>query len=374
MTRLCHNWVPLLACLAASSWRLTLRDKPALAPRLVLKCTLFCLLLLIRSNLSRAADRVELEIVTAQGGAITSGQEWAKLLGELNLSGVQIRGSRPGDKVEIQVGGSPGSRVYRVIGLLTTGNELQVPGHRFRTSDGAAISQWLMKLAEEGPAVPGAADVPFGLSRQQYIALLRNFAQPVTTATAGVSPGEIAGLLNSQARDCVQLNSADQRKLAAAPPLVDELRGLAVGTSMAAVLRSQGLGSVPRRAGKQVICSVVEINADNAVWPVGLKADDRRRELLPILFESLPVEIDGVSVAETVASIAPRLNVPILYDRLALGIHEIDPAKVQASLPAKRTSYSLLLQKVLFQARLKYELRVDDAGKPFIWITTVKKV
>jgi hypothetical protein len=86
------------------------------------------------------------------------------------------------------------------------------------------------------------------------------------------------------------------------------------------------------------------------------------------------VEIDGVSVAETVTSVAPRFDVPILYDRLALEIHGIDPAKVQASLPAKRTSYSLLLQKVLFQARLKYELRVDDAGKPFIWITTVKKV
>ncbi len=91
--------------------------------------------------------------------------------------------------------GSPGSRVYRVIGLLTTTNELQVPGHRFRLSDSAAIGEWLTKLADDGPTAPGAADVPFGLRREQYVALRRSFGQPVEVTTAGVSPGEVAGLL-----------------------------------------------------------------------------------------------------------------------------------------------------------------------------------
>jgi hypothetical protein len=119
---------------------------------------------------------------------------------------------------------------------------------------------------------------------------------------------------------------------------------------------------------------VVELGKDTAVWPVGLPADSRRRELLPILFEFLNVEIDGVSVGETVESIAGRMGVPVVYDRLALSHFEVDPAEVAASMPAKRTSYSLLLQKVLFQARLKYELRVDDAGNPFVWITTIKRL
>ena len=39
--------------------------------------------------------------------------------------------------------------------------------------------------------------------------------------------------------------------------------------------------------------------------------------------------------------------------------------------PAKRTFYKRVLDQVLFQARLEAELRVDDANRPFIWVTTI---
>ncbi|MBL9125750.1 MAG: hypothetical protein JNG90_19070 [Planctomycetaceae bacterium] len=339
-------------------------------------CTLLCAgWLLLGGNCARGADRVELEIVTEAGGAITAGQEWAKLFGELNLSGVQIRGSRPGDKVDLRVSGSPGSRVYHVVGVLTSRNELLVPGKRFRPSDSAAIADWLTRLAEDGPGQPGDEEVPFGLKRDQYVSLRRSLGRPVAARTLEQGAAELADELNRTAGDCFQLTTGARRQLAGAGPWRDELQGLAVGTALAAVLRSEGLGGVPRRgAGTQVICTVSELDENHAAWPVGFNADARRRELLPILFEFLNAEIEGASVAETIDSVAPRLGVPVLYDRLALEIHGIDPAQVEASLPAKRTSYSLLLQKVLFQARLKYELRVDDAGKPFLWITTIKKV
>ena len=54
--------------------------------------------------------------------------------------------------------------------------------------------------------------------------------------------------------------------------------------------------------------------------------------------------------------------------------HEIDLAKVDATVPGKRSTYSLILQKVLRQAMMKPELRLDDAGKPFYWVTTIKPI
>jgi hypothetical protein len=53
---------------------------------------------------------------------------------------------------------------------------------------------------------------------------------------------------------------------------------------------------------------------------------------------------------------------------------ELRLAFIQADVPEKRMTYSQILNKVLLQARLKYELRVDEADKPFLWITTVKRV
>ena len=44
------------------------------------------------------------------------------------------------------------------------------------------------------------------------------------------------------------------------------------------------------------------------------------------------------------------------------------------SFPQSRTTYSIALRKMLFKAGLKFEVRVDEAGKPFLWVTTLKPV
>ena len=42
------------------------------------------------------------------------------------------------------------------------------------------------------------------------------------------------------------------------------------------------------------------------------------------------------------------------------------------TLPRSRTTYSLALKRLLAQAGLQFEIRVDEAGTPFVWISTVK--
>ena len=71
-------------------------------------------------------------------------------------------------------------------------------------------------------------------------------------------------------------------------------------------------------------------------------------------------------------AIGARLKVPLLLDHNALARYGIEPDKVNVSVPRGKTTHSLILQKILFQARLKSELRVDEAGTPFLWITSLK--
>jgi hypothetical protein len=66
--------------------------------------------------------------------------------------------------------------------------------------------------------------------------------------------------------------------------------------------------------------------------------------------------------------------VPVLVDHNALARHGVDPSKVTVSHPPSRTTYSQVLPKILFQARLKSEVRVDEAGKPFLWVSTIKPI
>ena len=68
------------------------------------------------------------------------------------------------------------------------------------------------------------------------------------------------------------------------------------------------------------------------------------------------------------------VEVPILMDYNAMARHGIDPAKAMVAMPAMRTVYATALRRLLGKVGLRYEIRVDEAGKPFLWITTMKPV
>jgi hypothetical protein len=93
---------------------------------------------------------------------------------------------------------------------------------------------------------------------------------------------------------------------------------------------------------------------------------------LPLLFEHLKVDITETLVSEAVDSIQTRLEVPFLYDQNALALHGVDPSKAQAAVSSTRLTYSQILGKILLQAKLQFDLRLDDADHPFLWITTIK--
>ena len=58
-----------------------------------------------------------------------------------------------------------------------------------------------------------------------------------------------------------------------------------------------------------------------------------------------------------------------LARRRELAREQIDVTAVNVSFPKKRVQYLRVLDQVLFQAKLKSEARLDEAGKPFLWIS-----
>ena len=94
---------------------------------------------------------------------------------------------------------------------------------------------------------------------------------------------------------------------------------------------------------------------------------------MPTLFDNVDVELKEVELPRVLAAVREHVPVPILIDHAALAQDKIDLAKIKMSLPAKRSMYDLVLRKVLVPNRLAHEVLVDDAGKPFLWITTPRR-
>jgi hypothetical protein len=331
-----------------------------------------CLVLALAPASALAEGRVRLELVTESGFPALETQKWYRLFTDLGVDGLTIRGARATDKAEVITEGEGANRVYRVIGVLTGRNELIVPGGRFTSRDAGRISAWLTKLQEEGPdGGKPAADTPFGLAPEQLDEVRRELAVPVDFPTRDVPTADVVEALIENIGLKVTLGRGARAALSEADPVSEDLQGLACGTALAHVLRPAGLGFTPLLESSRFRLEVAEPQPGQMVWPVGLPAEDDRDTILPKVMEFLEVELDDVPLPQVLDAIGGRLETPMLLDHLALAIRKIDPAKSVVSLPAKRTTYSLALRKALGQAKLKSSLRVDDADKPFFWITTM---
>ena len=78
-------------------------------------------------------------------------------------------------------------------------------------------------------------------------------------------------------------------------------------------------------------------------------------------------------LTDALTAIQKRINVPLLYDHNNLLRQRVDIAKVKVSSKKGRRAYSNVVDEILYQAKLKAELRQDDAERPFLWITTLKQ-
>jgi hypothetical protein len=81
------------------------------------------------------------------------------------------------------------------------------------------------------------------------------------------------------------------------------------------------------------------------------------------------MEITGYTLAEALEALGPHMEVPLLYDERVLAVRKIDPTKIDVELRRGKTYIRRAVDGVLSKGRLVGDLRVDEAEKPFYWIT-----
>ena len=297
--------------------------------------------------LSAAPPRVDLEVALDDSTLATHARTWSDLLAQAGFSSIRIRSSN-NDSPSIQMTGTSSSPAYRVIGVLSDQNQLMLPKGRFGLSDRGKIEQWLQKLREGGEEALSIKPVAFGLLPKQLVAVHEALKVPVEFATLGKPPRE------------------------AAKKIADELQGLTSGTALAAILRPLGLVMFPEKNAGEIRLRITDSRSAKEHWPIGWPTKENPRETLPELFKYLPVEIENTPLIESLTAIAGRLKTPLLFDHNALARDNVD-LNMKVSLPRANTFYGRAFDRLLFQARLKYDLRLDEADKPFLWVTTLKQ-
>jgi hypothetical protein len=192
-------------------------------------------------------------------------------------------------------------------------------------------------------------------------------------ATKGVPAPKVIEQLRGKLKLPLTIDPTIEQALVADDPVRDELQNISLGTAIAAIARPVGAVLAPRLVAGKVELRLIPAKQNIESWPIGWPPEEKKeRDLVPKLFDFLDVEITDVSASKAIAAIEGGLKVPFLFDQNNLVRHRIDLNK-NVNLPATKTYYRRILDRVLFQAELKAEVRVDEAGNPLIWITTLKK-
>jgi hypothetical protein len=333
---------------------------------------LWCIALVVvaHARLSQAGGRVKLEVFANQQASITSQQQWLRQLAEAGISDVRIRTGQSADKVGIEMQGTESDPLYVVTGMITSNDEIVLPGKRFRISEAPQIARWIEELARKGltEEEPPAA---FGLSPAQFEKVQKDLAQTVGFSTQGMDRLQAVRRIGQRLGFALRIpdgaiESTDDDKVA------EDLSGLSCGTGLACLLRPAGLGLVPHPRGDGVEYRLAVAEKGKDVWPVGWPPEEPLPKLLPAMYGSFNANIEDVPVTKVLNAVGQRLKIPYLFDHNALARHGVEPDNKKVNAPQSRTTYNQLLRKILSQAGLKSEVRVDEAGKPFLWVTTVK--
>lgn len=251
-----------------------------------------------------------------------------------------------------------------------------MPGGKFSLRDRSTLADYLERAGTDGASSLTADRGSFGLTKSEFTTLFKQLSQPLP---ANETPPTLAALVK-QLNDPMRLPIDVEPQIVGAMQIVPagygEVIGLAKGTALAILLRGEGLAIHPQsKPGQSVSLRVAnQIAADDskpkAMWPLGYLPEGSPRETFPKLFERIDVEIDGYTLAEAIGAVGAQLEgMPIVWDRFALRSNGITPETLQVKLAKTRTYYKRILDKLLFQARLKGELRIDETGQPFYWVS-----
>jgi hypothetical protein len=339
---------------------------------------------LLAATSAFAAGTVQLNLVGSDQGSSLAFQEWGQVLGKAGIRNVRIRSGAEDEKPGIVTEGDPGRPVYVVTGIIVSRDEILLPGARFRRGDMAKLAAWMKDLAENGPAAGREGKSPLGLSSADFNKVRKDLATTVDFSTVGMTRQKAVEKIAGQLKLPLKFD-ANLTNVWADDKIEDQLSGVSCGTALGCLLRPAGYSMAPRAVAGQIAYAVVRSEGKPAeahianvslatlkTWPIGWVSDKSDHDAVPELYTFHNINVQNVSAATALEAIGKRIKTPVLLDRKALAKYNIDPAKLPVSFPNKRTFYASALRKILFQAKLKFEVRYDDAGSPFLWVTTLK--
>lgn len=341
-------------------------------------CVLLTIPLIARGQTRCTAPRrkspgktiVSVVLITTDNAAGLQARQWTRALTKLDVN-LRIRRGTSADKpgiIEVKQGDF---RKVTVTGKLDRTGRLIFKDRVFKRGDDAKFGEWVRELKTYGGQGAPAGKPLWGLSKTQFGKVYAALTKPVAKDVHGASLDAALTGLGLPADYPVRYSVAGKKAAAGATQTVRKhVSGQSLGTSLALVLRDYGLGFRPFRTPSGDIELVIDpLSIARDAWPIGWDLKASRPKTAPKMFQLIVVDLEKTKLTDLFTAVAAKTGVPIHVDFLAAKAKGIDVDKIVVSYPRRKSSYSLLLKSVTVRNKLSRKLRIDEAGKPFVWVT-----
>lgn len=324
---------------------------------------------------SKKTTSVSIELLQMKPGPNLSVIKWQHTFAKLNMS-VRIRAGRKSEEPKITEQNLGVLRQIKVVGIIDATGRIILPKNQvFTLADSAKFGAWIEELKTYGQQGSPKGQPVWGLTKSQFESFYNSMSGPVVSEVTGLRldaalqklqiPSKHPAKMTDQAVEWLKTEYADS------PAVTSELKGFSKGTGLAILLNEYGLGFHPHRMPDGSIALLVEpLKNSRETWPIGWDLKDSRLTAARKLFlDYVPIDLENVRLLDVLHAVSVKADVPILVDRYRIEGFGIDIDKLRVNYRSKRTSWFRLLSGITTPNRMTRRVRIDEAGRAFVWVT-----
>lgn len=314
------------------------------------------------------------EIIAPPGaGSRVHSQEWGRVFQKLGHS-VRIRTQTAADgtgpRESVTETESATSRRIKAVGLLDAKGNVHFGTRRFSSRDTARLKAWIDSLKKYGKQGDPSGQPLWGLKAEVFGKLYDAIATPLEVEVKGKPVTEAVTAMRFPPQHPVVWDD-DARQIAArASEVTRELKLIGRPTALAMVLNDAGLGFYPQRQPNGSVSLRIAKQSSEPHWPVGWRPKLSVARTVPGFFNQIEVELPDIGLERLFGTISERTQVPIRVDHYHIRAKGLEFDKMKIRVDRRKMSWNRVVQTASIRNRLNYDIRVDELGKPFVWVST----
>lgn len=317
---------------------------------------------------------VEIKLLANNDGGGLHAQQWSKVMEPLDVS-IQIQRQQD-EKVEVRERTVGTLRYVTAVGTLDRSGRVNFPTRSFDLGEGAKLREWINELKTYGAQGTPDGQPMWGLSKEQFNTLYDALVKPAEADYRDLLLTDAIAKLPIPKQYPVRLSQAALALLkqpGAKNRVRQEVKGFSVGTALAIMLNDCKLGFRPNRTPADGLELLVEpLGQKQPFWAIGWPLQKQRIKAAPKFFAMTQIELDNVALSDLLPTVAELTETPVMLDYYEIEEKNIDFPSLKVSVKRTQTSWGVALKSAVVTKKLSREIWQDEAGRAFVWITTVR--